>query len=535
MNKKFTIISRDELIKLYKFGSLNIICTHIIDEDKDTSENLTNALEALSFDDDIAYIILKFIYIPKQMFNTVLSEIKIDDVESIYTLSSQAKQWYSVKFNPKIQFHEIENINLQKILEKKEIINMENGAKSIFKMFRNSLINQDAIEGYLPVNLKQIFFKNHSIEDYWNEKYQNFYLDLMLYKRENTFKEEDISFIYDILILLILKGRDPKKLTKYMQGELKLNGSDYHSTAKDLYLKNEENAYSIYENIKLLNNYTDEYIDINNLVVGIIFLKILKLFDIDYGRKGRYKEEIQNIVSDFTHEYKKQLSIALYLVGIYFGYKNLYDEYYDFLDLNIFNLQKINTKKELTVDEFKNKIFELEKKLEKYNKEDNQTTQIMASGSSTLDDFEINVVSSNDNTEINNSVDREDTDDVSVDDKSEDNITSDNALPNEEIESIKDFLNYLNEEALANIWMKAGSKTKKDITNEPKEKLIDNIMEHESSCVTIKELLQTFYHDVLVFVLFSTDKKKFQKNKLKLLGKEKLINELMTAYKFRVT
>ncbi len=149
MNKKFTIISRDELIKLYKFGSLNIICTHIIDEDKDTSENLTNALEALSFDDDIAYIILKFNFIPKQMFNTVLSEIKIDDVESIYTLSSQAKQWYSVKFNSKIQFQEIENIDIQKILEKKEIIDMENGAKSIYKMYGNNLIEFNEIETLL--------------------------------------------------------------------------------------------------------------------------------------------------------------------------------------------------------------------------------------------------------------------------------------------------------------------------------------------------------------------------------------------------
>ena len=403
MNKKFTIISRDELIKLYKFGSLNIICTHIIDEDKDTSENLTNALEILSFDDDIAYIILKFNYIPKQMFNTVLSEIKIDDVESIYTLSSQAKQWYSVKFNPKMQFQEIENINLQKILEKKEIINMENGAKSIFKMFGNSPIDQDAIEEYLPANLKQNFFKNHFIEDYWNKKYQNFYFDLMLYKRENTFKEEDISFIYDILILLILKDRDAKKVTKYTQGELKLNGSDYHNTAKDLYLKNEKNAYSIYENIKLLNNFTNEYIDINNLVVGIIFLKIQKLLDIDYGRKGRYKEEIQNIVSDFTHEYKKQLSIALYLIGIYFGYKNLYDEYYDFLNLDIYNSQNINTVNEPTADELKSKIADLAKELEKYKKENEEKklmTQIIADEDSIKDDFEINVVSSNDNSEI---------------------------------------------------------------------------------------------------------------------------------------
>ena len=403
MNKKFTIISRDELIKLYKFGSLNIICTHIIDDDKDTSKNLTNALEALFFDDDIAYIILKFNHIPKQMFNTVLSEIKIDDVVSIYTLSSQAKQWYSVKFNPKIQFQEIENIDIQKILEKKEIVNMKNGVKSIFRMFGNSLIDQDSTEKDLPVNVKQNFFKNHSNEDYWNEKYQNFYSDLILYKRENTFKEEDISFIYDILILLILKERDTKNLVKYGQGELKLNGSAYHNTAKYLYLKNEKNTYSIYENIKFLNNFTDEYIDINELVVGIIFLKIQKLLDIDYGREGKYQEEIQNIVSDFTHEYNKQLSIALYLIGIYFGYKNLYDDYYDFLDLDIFNSQNIHVLKEPNTDELENKISELEKELEKYKKEKevkSTTTQIVLDKASDQDNFEVNVISSNNNGEI---------------------------------------------------------------------------------------------------------------------------------------
>ncbi len=520
-NVCYTAVSRDNFIRLYRYGNIKIIKNFIFSDNENLRDNLVNLLQDMQCEHDEDYVILRFLSDPSpQTYNNILYALKIQNVQHIYVLSQQALGYYKPKFNPRIQFMIDPYTVLGEVNEYNELYDMEKGVDVFIEQF--DFIDREQIEEELQLDFKK---KLLEMNDSLSSEFESFYLDLIFYKRKSFFPDNDIGFIYDLMIIATLKKRKENTIKNHHQGQLKLDSSPTYNKVKN------ERRESLYEYINFLENNEDE--DIKNfiksighkeLIVGAIFLKIYKLL---LDKNNNFYKDIQNVVDVFSNDYRNEVSISLYLIGLLFGYKELYNDYYDFLNLDIYNSQNINTSTKPATDELKSKISDLEKELEKYKKENNLTTQ-----SIDIDDDSLGQkVENNEDMSVGEQQEYQIT---TMPTPTEDNSTPDNSLPNEEIDLIKDFLSYLDKEMLVDIWMNASGAKKKDLENITKEELVENIKKHESSCSTVKELLQTFQQHTLAFVLYKLLLRDNTKGKnlkeLKLLEKEDLISNLEVRY-----
>ena len=104
------------------------------------------------------------------------------------------------------------------------------------------------------------------------------------------------------------------------------------------------NKNTLFEYIDFIKKSDDENIkkfldkiNISILISGAIFLKIKYLL---INKNAKYKYEINKTIADFKDLYFNEVSISLYLIGLVFGYKGLYDDYYNFINLDIFIKEK---------------------------------------------------------------------------------------------------------------------------------------------------------------------------------------------------
>lgn len=122
-----------------------------------------------------------------------------------------------------------------------------------------------------------------------------------------------------------------------------------------------------------------EKINIKDLVISSLFLKIKDLLnEEDGGQRDGYEEEIKSLVNDFQNDYKEEVSIALYLIGLLFGYEKLYDYNYDFIELDLFKdeVEEIDYKKKFeelqsSKKKLQNDLTLESKKLETMSEENN--------------------------------------------------------------------------------------------------------------------------------------------------------------------
>jgi len=334
MKSYYTIISRDEFIKLYRFGNIQVK-NHILNDDKNLEDNLIELLKLSSFEYEESYLIVKLTDETINSISTLLTiqityQLKLENIKSIYALSDKAVQFYKTKVNLKVNFQISPFKNILKKIDKfKELEDISQGIKVLNEQFYN--IKKEEIEKQLGSEFINDFLK---FDNYLNSDFKNFYLDLLSYKRENKFIKNDTSYIYDLMIITLLQERRPESIQKFKQGELKLKDSPSYKKLD----KNEKET--LFGNIEFIQKTDDEDIkkfitkvDINHLIIGTIFLNIKDLILV---KNETYQEKILKIVDSFKGQYKDNLSISLYLIGLVFGYKNLYDSYYDFIELEIF-------------------------------------------------------------------------------------------------------------------------------------------------------------------------------------------------------
>lgn len=351
----YTIISRDEFIKLYRFGSIKINSNYLLDDNENIETKLIKLFEILPLEYEESYLILKIDdmvnkYYDFEKIQTIYT-LNIEKIKSVYVLSSEAKHFYKTKVNQKVNFQitPFKTI-LTQVIKFKEKQDMDEGINILSKQFN---FVKEEIETKLGDNFRDDFVK---FKDYLSKDFENFYFDLLSYKRENFFPKDDIGFIYDLMIITTLQKRKTETITKFKQGELKLDKSLAYQKL------NNNKKETLFENIEFILTTDDKDIKkfINNidttpLISGVIFLKIKYLLKEDNRDKNTWAE-ILKIVDSFTNKYKDELSIALYLIGFFYGYKNLYNYYYDFIKLDMFREIKDDTvesrvKKEITFTE----------------------------------------------------------------------------------------------------------------------------------------------------------------------------------------
>ena len=338
-NEYYTIISRDEFISLYKFGNININTNFIILNSDNRVNEIIKLLNYMPFSQDEDYLILKFKdddCLVGECFNEIktIFNLKIKKIKDVYTLSEKAQYFYKTKFNKRINFQIIPYKNiLIEVTNFSAIKDMNLGIDILFEEY--NLGNKEKIEFELGDDLKESFL---TIDSYLETNFKNIYLDILFYKRENKFVKEDVGYILDLIIVTILKERKYEIINKFKQGELKLNNSPTYNNIIN------SNKNTLFEYIDFIKKSDDENIkkfldkiNISILISGAIFLKIKYLL---INKNAKYKYEINKTIADFKDLYFNEVSISLYLIGLVFGYKGLYDDYYNFINLDIFIKEK---------------------------------------------------------------------------------------------------------------------------------------------------------------------------------------------------
>ena len=329
----YTIISRDEFVKLHKFGSIFINSDYKIEEtnDSELEEALLELLKELPFDfeDEKGYIILKIEDNIKYSPNSKLRyKLEIQKIKSIYGLSKETEYFYTTKVIPKVKFQDLpfSHSLLDKIIRFKIKEDMQKGIDILFEQFCS--INKQKVNK--EINKDEFIDKYIKDGDtYYLELEFDFYRDLLSYKRENNFKKEDISYVYDCITIFFLKDRNDKKIKAFKSKNLNLNIINPYKELDD------NKKETLYETIKFIKEQYDnnteekllqklvEKVEFSELLSGVLFLKIKDLLN-----EKKY-DDIKKLINEFKKEYNKELSTSLYLIGIQFGYKNLYEYYYD--------------------------------------------------------------------------------------------------------------------------------------------------------------------------------------------------------------
>jgi len=387
MEKYLTIVSRDQFINLYRFGNLNIHNNFIISE-----EYVLELLKLLQCEYDEDYLILDIEYIKKHTLDKmdILHNLKIQDVKSVYVLSQKAKNYYEPKFNSKIKFNMYFNLDvLQQAQKYRELDDIESGIKVLSKQF--DFICKDKIEEELNKGFKNDALESLKNENYLESDYESFYIDLLSYKRESFFPKNDIGYLFDLIVITVLKNRKPELISKFKQGNLSIDSSKTYQKLND----NDNKA--LLEYIEFIKNTDDADIKkflektegVKYLIIGSLFLMIKNIL---LEKSVKYNEKFHKLVDIFKKDYADELAISLYLIGFVFGYKELYEDYYNDVSLDIFNDKKEdengNNKNYIEIENqelegrneiLSKKIIDLENELKTYKEKIEKENEILSS------------------------------------------------------------------------------------------------------------------------------------------------------------
>lgn len=328
MQEYYVIVSRDNFIKLIKFGKFQSFIYYMVDvKESDLEVKLKEKINKVDFlsGEEEEIIILK---INNKNTEANIEEwytVKIENVQRYYLLSEKSKLFYTTKVSSKFKYEIFyENTNLlYDIEEVKEIIDMRRGQEILLKQFD---LKDDFDNGFNEVFLKEV--RNYlKSKNYLKLDYESFEFDVLSYRRKNKFIPTDLSYIYDLMIILVLKDRKEETVNRFYGEGIPIENS---KTSK---LLNEEKNLNLLGYIKFMKNSTDENVKKffsslgeHQLVKGLLFLKFRDL------KENNNLEGIKEYIETFVPEYRKEVILALSYIGIIFGYEKLRDYYYYSID-----------------------------------------------------------------------------------------------------------------------------------------------------------------------------------------------------------
>lgn len=324
---KYTIISRDELIKLIKFGAIYQGINYIFDE-KNRDLKIEELLKAFPYDDELGFVIVSFTYEKISSFDSIQTLMKLDikGIINIFCLSNHALDFYKTKFNTNIKFKLYENLKLIEDINKYKVIeDKKKGVIALAEIFELELNNNQDIQELL----------DYKEANYLEQDFISFYHDMFCYERKNSFFKEDVGYLSDVTALNKMQDIRPNKEI-FLSGNFNIklgNPSDKDKKLKEV----------VDNTLKKLQDKENQDELMKKILIGTIFLKSKSLLDTE-KREKHYWDEFLNLINEFKNDYPEETKIALWYIGVFLGYKYLYDDYYKQLDFKIFkddNLSEI--------------------------------------------------------------------------------------------------------------------------------------------------------------------------------------------------
>jgi hypothetical protein len=156
------------------------------------------------------------------------------------------------------------------------------------------------------------------------QEFKSFYFDLFSYERKNSFFNEDVGIICDLRAISYLEKRVNIEL--FLSGDISNFKKDDDATNRD------KNIYDLVKEsaVKIENDEIKK-----NFIIGAFFLKSQRLLNTD-EREPEYWETFIDLINKFKEDFPEETQTGLYHLGIFLGYKYLYEDYYKHLELNIY-------------------------------------------------------------------------------------------------------------------------------------------------------------------------------------------------------
>lgn len=240
---------------------------------------------------------------------TNIYNLPIDEIKSIIPLTEQGRSILSKRISDIKLSNPIKPTIAEKIISQRNLISSEQGGNMVLSIFS---INEDIINPY-----KEDFLNAVKI---YPQKNETFLSSIISYERTQPFPRLNSGFIFDIGSLL--KGN--KDLEQYLKVlSLFCKENENNENVFSAFLKEYQNSKELKElNRSIqLSPYQEE---INALLIIALFFKFRYL--IRDKRHFDFQKEAQIYLS--KNEIQKEISIALFWVGLFFGIKEFRDMYY---------------------------------------------------------------------------------------------------------------------------------------------------------------------------------------------------------------
>ncbi|MBE7688369.1 hypothetical protein F6A46_08995 [Tenacibaculum finnmarkense genomovar ulcerans] len=338
------ILTKQEFTSLYRFGKVPLNLEKIIKYSTDSEEIDTKIFETFmslaSFVGDEEYLIIRF---EDKFINEIWLEI--ENVLEIIPLTEAAKYSYEMKFNTKINFSKPRFKNVvQKVEEETDFQEMKRGAR----VFLDLCKVKNTYKDLLPDEIIKRAYLNRINSIKSSGFKDDFFIHLLAYNRYDFFPKTALGYFYDVGEVLAHSFGKPT---------FKVKGSPFYAFLE----KNKQNfaqksfleISKIISNSKEIQNFTQKLTEngLRRYIVAVIFLK----FKEDLSDRDSIEDsDTRRLIRDITHhknydeKYKEELNFAIYLTGIFFGYKKFYDDLYELKELKIFK-KKIKIEEKVSI------------------------------------------------------------------------------------------------------------------------------------------------------------------------------------------
>jgi hypothetical protein len=340
-----TIVNRYEFAQFYRFGYMYVPKTELLQFDNidspETKSSLVSRFENKTpFEYDEEYLILNLSNIKERQEASQI--FYIDDLKSIYPLSKQAKLSIEQRIDVRIRLEEpVFEPLLKDIVSKIKSKDIEMSIKALWMIFDLEGQTEEISEQLGLENiLNGLDSRAKGIKSYQLQS-DNIWSILIAYDRYDYYPKTNLGYFFDAgQVFAYSKKR-------------KIENSKLLSALKDI--KEESKIGEIINNIQTSEN-AQSYIQntklgsLNYYIVAPLFLMLKdEIRDIDELKKSKY---LTKAAITSLKEYGNDFKAALILLGSFFGYKFIYDLYYDNLNLTFFKSYNSN----LTIKIEENKL-----------------------------------------------------------------------------------------------------------------------------------------------------------------------------------
>lgn len=323
-------IEREQFLKLFKFGEIKIPATRFVDGYDPANGKSDIPVEILDsrlplFEQDHEVLILE---IPKDVIILgVEISVKISHVRKIFPLSEEADRFLTGRMNPSIIFQ-------LPIFEK--LIN----EVKILRDFRYRQKAWEALAVIFQVDREIVNDFTEEITDglknrlgYSNKaKRRNYLFSLICFNRNPIYPQGYIEYLYKAASVFVEMKNGSE--SDFERGPL----YSFLESKSDEFKKLSMNECilrfkSCLESKNFVEELSKNYTKIDVLIIGVWFLFIKDKLNRNNNNLLLVREEILQLKS----AYPKETAIILYMVGMLFGFDNLYSSLYDLNTIPIYN------------------------------------------------------------------------------------------------------------------------------------------------------------------------------------------------------